>query len=321
MRRTLHLVTARDCLALRPLHQPMLVQRMVGTLRRRLPGVDLAELARAGEALFARRAAHAPRGRPRASATAGRTSRPAISATRSARSSPLVQVPPRGVWGRAGPARNTTVEAWLGTPSTTRAGGRRRSCCATSPPTARRRRADMRAWSGLAGLRAAVARLRPRLRSFRDERGRELLDLPDAPLPDPDTPAPPRFLPAFDNAVLGFDDRSADHRRRASRPQRRGRAVPARRRPGGRRRGPSRRAPRSRRAARADRPRGPRRRRRGGRAPAGVPRAEAGRRRVQWRASWQSSPMLMRARLRQDWPPTAGCSGSCGRGCPGRSGA
>ena len=68
--------------------------------------------------------------------------------------------------------------------------------------------ADIRAWSGLTGLPAVVARLRPRLRTFRDERGRTLIDVPDAPLPDPDLPAPARFLPAFDNAVLAFDDRS-----------------------------------------------------------------------------------------------------------------
>ncbi|WP_425567839.1 DNA glycosylase AlkZ-like family protein [Nonomuraea dietziae] len=68
--------------------------------------------------------------------------------------------------------------------------------------------ADLRAWCGLAGLPAAVAAIREELVTFRDERGRELLDLPDAPRPDPDTPAPVRFLPAFDNAILGYHDRS-----------------------------------------------------------------------------------------------------------------
>ena len=50
--------------------------------------------------------------------------------------------------------------------------------------------------------------MRDELVSYRDERGRILWDLPDAPRPDPDTPAPVRFLPAFDNALLGYDDRT-----------------------------------------------------------------------------------------------------------------
>jgi hypothetical protein len=207
MRRTLHLVTADDALALRPVLQDVLVKRMRATLGPRLPGVDLDALAAAGRPVFeaapstlseAGRAVHArwPDATPRDLGDA-------LSSL-----VPLVQVPPRGVWGQNGPARNTTLESWLGrepeAPDGTVDRLVLRYLAAYGPAAT----ADIRAWSGLAGLREVVARLRPRLRSFRDERGRELLDVDDAPLPDPDTPAPPRFLPAFDNAVLAYDDRT-----------------------------------------------------------------------------------------------------------------
>lgn len=207
MRRTLHLVTSADCLALRPHHQSMLVARARGTLGRMLPGVDFDELAVAGEPLFAET--------PRTLSEVGRAvndrwPQAAPRALGDALSSlvPLVQVPPRGVWGTTAPARNTTIRVWLGRdPSTTDDVLDElmvRYLTAYGPATS----SDVRSWSGLSGLPAVIKRLRPRLRSYRDERGRELLDLADLDVPDGDVGVPVRFLPAFDNTVLGYDDRS-----------------------------------------------------------------------------------------------------------------
>ncbi len=206
MRWTLHLVTARDCLALRPVLQPVMDRRMKSGLRRELHDVDLARLVKVGSELLERTpCTMGDAGRALAMEWPGHE--PRVLANALSALAPLVHVPPRGVWGRNGRAEQTTAQRWLGRPlesSTQPDELILRYLGAFGPATA----ADIRTWSGLTGLGEAIDRLRPQLRGYRDENGRELLDLPGAPLPHPDTPAPVRFLPEFDNAVHAHADRA-----------------------------------------------------------------------------------------------------------------
>jgi DNA glycosylase AlkZ-like len=80
-------------------------------------------------------------------------------------------------------------------------------------------RRDIVAWSMMhvPEIQRALDLLEP-LRRFRDEDGRELLDVPRAPLPDAETPAPVRFLPKWDNVLLAWANRTRvlpeQHRKR-----------------------------------------------------------------------------------------------------------
>ena len=90
-------------------------------------------------------------------------------------------------------------------PTEARAEVLRRYLAAFGPASRR----DIVAWTMMhvPEISRALERLEP-LRHFRDEHGRELLDVPRAPLPDPETPAPVRFLPKWDNVLLAFADRT-----------------------------------------------------------------------------------------------------------------
>ena len=205
MRSTIHTHTADDCLTLRPLVQAAR-DRELTNFRKGLEGVDLDRLAvlarelvesepRTMKQLREALLVEWPDADPQSLAIAARCKLP------------LVQVTPRGVWGRSGQVALTTAEHWLGRPAEPAPAPDAtvlRYLAAFGPASVR----DMQTWAGLTRLRDAFERLRPRLATFRDENGVELFDLPDAPRPDADTPAPPRFLPEFDNLLLSHADRT-----------------------------------------------------------------------------------------------------------------
>lgn len=217
MRGTIHLLTARDAYILRPMMQAMLERFIASnaTYGPNLASLDFDEIAEAGRRFVEAQPGTAKQiGAHLAETWPDREPSSLAIAVRSFL--PLVQVTPRGVWGKSQQPTLTTIEAWLGTTiDRYRAldDAIVRYLTAFGPATV----ADIQVWSSLSGLREHVERLRPDLVTYRDERNRELFDVPDAPFPDPEMPAPVRFLPGFENALLSHADRTriiADERRK-----------------------------------------------------------------------------------------------------------
>ena len=206
MRTTVHLVSARDCLEVRPLVQPVLERVFRGQFGRALAGVDLGEVVAAGRTLLDQRPRTRAELRPLLKERWPDHDAGAL-AHAIGYLVPLVQIPPRGVWGESGQATLALTENWLGRPldpEPSLDGLVVRYLAAYGPASVK----DAQAWCGLTRLREVLESLRPRLRVFRDEHGQELFDLPEAPRSDSDTPAPPRFLPEYDNVLLSHADRS-----------------------------------------------------------------------------------------------------------------
>ena len=177
-----------------------------------LEGVDLEPVLALGRRLRRGAAAVAGRAARRRSPSAGPDRDPTTLAYACRNRLPTLQVTPRGLWSRSGQVKLTTLDPWSGRPLGTETAPDAmilRYLAAFGPASDRRRRH----WSRLTGLQEAMERLRPTLRTFRDEQGRELFDLPDAPIADADLPAPVRFLPDYDNVFLGHQDRIAGRAR------------------------------------------------------------------------------------------------------------
>lgn len=217
MRGTIHLVTADDYILLQPLMYPLHERGyFANDAGRKLDRAIVGDVLAAGRELLgtqpltakvlgAKLAERWPDSPPTSLAQAIRFLLP------------LVQVTPRGVWGKSQQATWALAEEWLGKPVPGTGDAElmvERYLAAFGPATV----ADAQAWSGLTGLRPTFEAMRCRLRTFRNERGQELFDVPDGTFVDPDTPAPVRFLPGFENALLSHKDRSriiSEERRKA----------------------------------------------------------------------------------------------------------
>ncbi|MEW2438240.1 winged helix DNA-binding domain-containing protein [Streptomyces caniferus] len=205
-RNTQHLVEAQDFRTLHPLLAPVLGKARQGAFGRAIHGLDTDDLVRAGRELMSGDGLTRPQlGRALAARFPGRDSLALAYAVQSLVAH--VHPPPSGVWGRRGATPLVLAEEWRGGPMARRPRIDEvilRYLAAYGPAAVR----DIQAWCGLTRLREVVDGMRSRLRVYHDAAGRELFDVPGAALADPDRPAPVRFLPRFDNLVLGHADRT-----------------------------------------------------------------------------------------------------------------
>ncbi|WP_328614146.1 winged helix DNA-binding domain-containing protein [Amycolatopsis sp. NBC_00355] len=215
MRGTVHLVTAADALAWRPVVQ-LLYDRDLkqNTLHAQaLAGLDHDVVAAAARELLL----DAPLSSTALGAELARRwpDVPTASLTHLARGRlPLVQIPPRAIWGKAGQATYACLDEWVASPlpPPSPAALIARYLRAFGPATV----ADVQTWAGLTRLGEVAAGMD--LRRYRDPDGRELLDLPELTVPEEDVPTPARLLGPFDQTILSYADRtrviSDEHRKR-----------------------------------------------------------------------------------------------------------
>lgn len=205
LRITLHLLAAEDYLRIHPLLQPTL-SRNLRLFARRTHGFDMERFSAFMRAYIQEQPRTAVELRAEMEELYPAMGQQQLSdAVRMHLA--LIQTLPAGTWGFTGRPAHIEATTWLGRPLADAEGGLHhlvlRYLAAFGPASVM----DMQTWSGLTRLQLAVEALRPELRAFRDEQGRELFDLPDAPRPPADAPAPVRFLPEFDNLIFGYDDR------------------------------------------------------------------------------------------------------------------
>lgn len=207
MRGTLHLVSRKDFVALRSALQPMLTKGMLSILRDRAAGIDVDAIVADAQAYFKAEPRTFAELRDHLDARFPNSDQRAMGYI-SRMMLPLIQIPADGAeWAYPATADFAVAESWLGESLDKKENAQAlalRYFAAFGPATAK----DFQTWSGIATAAAIVDALRPKLIALRDERKRELFDLPKAPRPGEDGDAPARFLPEFDNLLLAYADRT-----------------------------------------------------------------------------------------------------------------
>lgn len=208
MRGTIHLVTPPDALRIAPHIQPELekIPFRKGFNYGALVGLDPEEVRAQGESVLGEHPTPAATLREHAAARYPDRDPGAI-VQAWLYQLPVLQTPPRGRWGDSSRPVWSRVQPWLGAhpdPDYPLAELLLRYLRAFGPATTM----DMQTWSKLTGMKAAVASLGDRVRTYTDDRDRTLYDAADAVLADPDLPAPVRLLGWYDNAILSHQDRT-----------------------------------------------------------------------------------------------------------------
>jgi hypothetical protein len=212
MRATIHLFTRKDFLAFRPAIQPVLTNAHQAVMKDRGKGIDIDKLLAAARACFDANPCTLDDLRKHlVSGPFARLDERAMGYIVKMQL-PLIQIPEAAAqWAYPSASNFAVADTWLDEPV-------KLDDAKLSAPHALALRyfaafgpasiQDFQSFTGLGTMRAAVEELRPKLQTFRDERGRELFDLPKAPRPSEEEDAPVRFLAEFDNVILGYAERA-----------------------------------------------------------------------------------------------------------------
>ncbi len=211
MRSTIHIASAADYRVMAEATRTARQEWWMRTWRRDLDGIDMMAVSDATRAILA----EGPRRATEIEALLKAQGYPRLAWGGVSMWLDMVRVPPSGTWAHRKADMYWLADRWLrsgeggaGEPAIAAGDGVellvRRYLGGFGPAPI----PDIASWSGLpvATIRPAVERLD--LRRFNDEQGRVLLDLREAPLPDPGTPAPVRFLPTWDATLLAHARRT-----------------------------------------------------------------------------------------------------------------